>query len=153
MLLLGILARPLAPGLRDGWELAVALGGMLLPLNWAVGAAVAVPALNTVLWGAPYLTTDLPLLVCQMMALAALTNFFYGMVGWNAYASLLAAMALSLVVLFCAASVFGAVSSGLIRALPYMRSVCQADWPAMLLEILLVPPAVLIVRRLQEARS
>ena len=147
---LGAVAPLLAPGVRSVWEVAVALGGLLLPLSWAVGSAVVIPALSTLFYGTPYLTTDLPLLVCQMIALAALANFFYDMVGWNVYGALLSAMGLSLVVLFCAASIFGAVSGGLVRALPYVRATLTAGWPRILLEIVLVPPAVLIVRRVQE---
>lgn len=146
----GLLLPAVLPQIRWPWEPAVAMAGLVLPMPWAVGCAVVIPLLNSMVWGSPYLTTDLPLLVCQMIALAAFANFFYDMVGWNVFAALLAALALSFVVLFCAASIFGAVSGGLIRGTSYVRGTLTAGWPRMLLEIILVPPAVLVVRRMQE---
>lgn len=146
---LSVLMPMLLPSVPWAWEIEVALAGMLLPMNWAVGCAVAIPVSSAIAWGVPYLTTDLPLLVCQMIALAAFVNFFYGMVGWNMYGALAAAMALSLVMLFCAASVFGAVG-GPVRALAYVRQTVTAGWPRMLLELAIVPPAVWLVRRMQE---
>lgn len=147
---LGLLLPLLVPHVRWPWEIAVALAGLLLPLPWAVGCAVGIPLLNTILYGSPYLTTDLPLLVCQMIALAAFASFFYDMVGWDVYGAVLMAMGLSLVVLFCAASIFGAVSGGLIRGTAYLHGTLAAGWPRMLMEVILVPPAALVVRRIQE---
>lgn len=149
----GVMLPRLLPQIQWAFEAAVALAGLLLPLSWAVVCAVAVPLLNTVFWGAPYLTTDLPLLVCQMIALAAFASFFYDMVGWNVYVALLMGMGMSLVVLFCVASIFGAVSGGLIRATLYVWGTLTAGWPRMLMEVILVPPAALLVRRIEEKFS
>ena len=148
IVVLEILALVCVPvfGLRF-FGLFAALAGLLLPMNWAVGCAVFIPVMQTIVCGSPYLTTDLPLLVCQMIALAAFTNFLWGMVGWNVYGALACAIALSLLVLFCAVSIFGAVSSGLIHPLTYVISITRSGWPWMLAALIVGPPAAVLARK------
>lgn len=133
-------------GLRF-FGLFAALAGLLLPMNWAVGCAVLLPSLQWLLYGSPYLTTDLPLLICQMIALAAFTSFLYGMVGWNVYGALSCAIALSFLVLFCAVSIFGAVSNGLIRSIPYVRATVKTGWPWMVTAMIAGPPIAVLSRK------
>lgn len=130
-------------------QIPVALAGFLLPMNWAVACAVLVPVLNSAVYDIPFLTVDLPLWVCQLIALAAFANFYYTMLGKNIYVAILCAEMLSFVFLFCAASIFCAVSPGGMRALPYFRHAVTAGWPGILLQILVVPPCVMLIEKLK----
>lgn len=131
-------------------QIPVALAGFLLPMNWAVGCAVAVPILNSALFDIPFLTLDLPLWACQMIALAAFANFYYSMLGKNIYVSLLCAEMLSFVVFFCAASIYCAVGFGEVRALTYFRKAIATGWPGILIQIVIVPPLVLLIKKMKE---
>ena len=150
---LGLLCTLTLPASPRAWEVTVASAGLLLPVSWAAACAVLIPAAQTAVFGVPFLTTDLPLLVCQMIALAVCVNFFGEMLGWNVWGALLAAEAAGLLVLFCAASIFGAVSDGLIRPGPYLWQTLKAGWPGMLLSVILVPPAAFAVRRIEDKRT
>ena len=137
-----------------GWErmlllmqIPVLLAGFLLPMNWAVCCAVAIPVANTVVWGVPTAFGELPLVLCEMIAYAAFANFYYTMVNWKVYPSLFMTMLSGRAVLFCAASIYGAVSGGAVRAVPYLAAAVSAGWPGMLLQAVAVPAVLALVKR------
>lgn len=131
------------------YALFVLLAGYLLPMNWAVGCAVLAPSLCTCLLGFPEPVVSLPLTACQMIALAAFANFFYTMLKMNIYAVLLSSEAAGYVLLFCAASIYGAVSPQVIRPLEWVRQTLVTTWPGILLQAAAVPPIVLLTKRIQ----
>lgn len=138
--------------MRLGWserllpyQLPVMLAGYVLPMNWAVACAVIGPVLDTILLGFPEAMVMLPLVACQMIALAAFTNFLYTMLEMNPFGVYLPSVAFSYVILFCAAAIYGAVSRHAIDPLAYVRDTFLFTWPGLLLE--LCAPAVVVALR------
>lgn len=116
-------------------------------MNWAVGCAILAPLLCTCFLGIPEPVAELPLTVCQLIAMAAFANFFYGMLGSNVYTVLVVSEAAGFVLLFCAAAIYGAVSPQDIRPLSWVRATFAATWPGILLQAAAAPPLVLAIER------
>lgn len=129
-------------GTLGGWnetirpyQLPVLLAGYLLPMNWAVACAVAVPVLGATVFGFPSALVMLPLVACQMIALAAFTNFLYTMLDMRPFSVFMLGTAFSFVILFCAAAIYGAVSHHAVSPLPYVRYTALATWPGLILQL------------------
>lgn len=128
------------------YQLLVVVAAFLLPMNWGVGCAVVFPVLSMLAFDVPEPVVDLPLVVIQMIALAAFINFFYSMLAMNPFATILCSVAAGLVLLFCAASIYGAVSRHAVMPLEYIRGAVTRTWPGILLQVILGPCVVFLVR-------
>lgn len=133
------------------YQLMVLLAGYFLPMNWSVGCAAGIPILNLMVFGFPEPLVALPLVVCQMIAVAAFTNFFYTMLEMNVYAVVPLALMSGFTVLFCAAAIYGAVSNHAVEPFDYLRRTLMITWPGLAVQIVVAPSIVLVVRRLMEA--
>lgn len=132
------------------YQIPILLGGYLLPMTWAVGCAVTAPIIGTILLGFPGAMVMLPLVACQMIALAAFANFLYTMLDTNPFSVYILSVAFSYVILFCAAAIYGAVSNGAVQPLSYVRGMLLQTWPGTISE-LLAPVIVVVLRRRKTA--
>lgn len=128
------------------YQLPVLLAGYYLPMTWAVGCAVTMPVLGSIVLAFPDPIVMLPLVACQMIALAAFANFLYTMLEMNPFGVYVLSVAFSYVILFCAAAIYGAVSNGAVQPLVYVRYTLVYTWPSLVAE-LLAPVVVAAHRR------
>lgn len=134
------------------YQLPVLFAGFLLPMSWAVGCAVAAPILGTIFLGFPEGMVMLPLVACQMLALAAFANFLYLMLDSHPFTVYALSVAFSYVILFCAASIYGAVSPGSVQPLSYVRNTIMQGWPSLILDMI-APLIILVVRGRKKHRA
>lgn len=134
------------------YQLMVLVAAFLLPMNWAVSCAVVFPTLSMLFFDMPEPVVALPLAVIQMIALAAFTNFFYSMLALNVFATALCSVAADFVLLFCAASIYGAVSRHAVYPLEYIRGAFMQTWPGIASQLILGPSCVLAIRAASRGR-
>ncbi len=130
-------------------HIPVILAGFLLPMSWAVSCAVILPIANTLIFGIPTALTDLPLMVCELFAYAAFANFFYEMLEYGILKALLLTMLCGRVVLFCSASIYGAVDSGSFNSISYIVETFTVSWPGMILQIAAIPTIMSIAKKVR----
>lgn len=134
------------------YQLPVLLSGYLLPMSWAFSCAVATPVLCSVLLGFPGAMIMLPLVTCQMIAIAAFASFLYTMLNMNPIGVWFLSVAFGYVILFCAAAIYGAVSADAVQPVPYVRNTLVRTWPGLLLD-LLAPAAVYVCTRIRARKA
>lgn len=145
----------LLPGLLHIWGLEkhllimqfpILLAGFLLPMIWAVSCSAIIPVLCMICWGSPFFLPDLPLILCEMIAYAALANLLYISFRQKVLPSLLLTMLLGRLVMFCAASIYSWLTDSF-NAYAYTYSSILTGWPGMLLQVALVPLVVKVVEK------
>lgn len=127
-------------------QLPILIAACLLPMNWAVLSAVLTLVLNSVLLGVPEIYPLFPIMLCQVIALAACLNMLYRVMEKNIYPSLLLSILAGWILFFCAASILSWILPG-VNAIAFTREFILHGWLGIVLQIALVPPVVAIVRK------
>lgn len=134
-------------------QIPILIAGFVLPMNWAVTCAILTPVLNGIILGTPTIYPVLPIMLCQLIALAASCNMLRGMTAMKIYPILLFSILLGWVLFFCAASIISWILDD-VNAFSYTREVLSLGWPGIILQIAVVPPIVkLLDRRIVEWRG
>ncbi len=134
-------------------QIPVLIAGFVLPMNWAVTCAILTPVLNGIVLGTPTIYPVLPIMLCQLIALAASCNMLRGMTSLKIYPILLFSILLGWVLFFCAASIISWILDD-VNAFSYTSEVLMLGWPGIILQIAVVPPIVDIFdRRIMEWRG
>lgn len=88
----------------------IILAGFLLSINYAVASAFILPILCTVLYGEPAAFPNLPLIICETVALTSFSNIYYNSAHLKIYPSLVITLVMGELVLFSAASILSWVT-------------------------------------------